>query len=312
IDIELWSVLEAPGSCGYAALSYCWGKADVVTCTLANVELLERPFALQDAQLPQTIQDAIKVAAAMGIRYLWVDAICIIQDDERMLQSQIPNMARIYAQAVVTIIAANGDQANSGLCGIQPESRNVRCGLVSLPNLNLTTHPDDYAPRTRRSKWGFRAWTMQEELCSSRRLYFEANRVAWSCQSALWTEEAAREVGGISALPSTEILGTEPYPRLSNTPQDQVEMYRTQVEDYSSRQLTYPSDSLNAIIGILNILFADSEDQMFWGHPEKWFSRSLEWTLPFPATRHFGKNRAMGVDGFVVDIPFPSWSWSAW
>lgn len=89
----------------YATLSYCWGKFAhtpwVTTC--ANLSM--RLHCLQRERLPLTLRDALQIAERLGIRYLWVDALCIVQDDEGDWASQAAKMGGIYAGSVVTIAA---------------------------------------------------------------------------------------------------------------------------------------------------------------------------------------------------------------
>ncbi|KAH8672861.1 heterokaryon incompatibility protein-domain-containing protein, partial [Tricladium varicosporioides] len=101
----------------YAAISYVWGTTKTFKSTKKNSKFLHTPGAFTSCwnDLPLTISDAILVCISLGIPYLWVDAICIVQDDENDKHSQILNMHKIYANATLTIIALSGKHANAGL-----------------------------------------------------------------------------------------------------------------------------------------------------------------------------------------------------
>jgi Heterokaryon incompatibility protein (HET) len=109
-DVRL---LSASGCTGrYACLSYCWGapqpislKAGVLSENMKRIMLLD---------LPQSIQDAIRVARTLGFRYLWIDSLCIIQDSPEDNACEIEQMWRVYNNANLTISAGNADQYFSG------------------------------------------------------------------------------------------------------------------------------------------------------------------------------------------------------
>jgi hypothetical protein len=86
--------------------------------------------------VPKTLTDAILVVRLLEERYLWVDSLCIIQDDEAMKYHQINNMASIFANASITIISRQGDDANYGLRGLSEicQPRNIYQDLFKLGN----------------------------------------------------------------------------------------------------------------------------------------------------------------------------------
>jgi hypothetical protein len=112
IDIYERCVVEAPPGCRYVALSYVWGSISI-SDTKAGLP----------GKLPQTIEDAISAVKELGERYLWVDALCIAQDDPDDKMAQIQNMDQIYSNAVVTFIAGEGNDSNAGLPGVRPSTR---------------------------------------------------------------------------------------------------------------------------------------------------------------------------------------------
>jgi hypothetical protein len=97
----------------------------------SNVASLEQEGGLHIDQLPQTIQDAMILMSQIQERYLWVDSLCIVQDDKDVKRSQIATMNQIYQGAYATIIAASGNDANAGLPGVRSGTRrwlqNMEC-----------------------------------------------------------------------------------------------------------------------------------------------------------------------------------------
>ncbi|KAK1636350.1 heterokaryon incompatibility, partial [Colletotrichum phormii] len=96
----------------YVALSYVWGQASSATAMLANIAALQAPGALDGQEIPATIQEAMDLTRLLGERYLWVDRLYIVQDDEDAKHAQLRGMADIYAGALLTIVAAQGRGAD--------------------------------------------------------------------------------------------------------------------------------------------------------------------------------------------------------
>lgn len=95
----------------YVALNYVWGNPvhDFVVTSKEKVSSLSEVGSLVMAKLPQTVLDAMEVCRQLGERYLWVDSLCIIQDDENDILSSVEAMASIYSEAHFVIIAAHGN-----------------------------------------------------------------------------------------------------------------------------------------------------------------------------------------------------------
>lgn len=106
----------------YVALSYCWGGQQTFTTSLNTFQ--DRCQGIETTDLPQTIQDAITCTRNLGLRYLWIDSLCIIQDSDSDKGKEISRMADIYANAEITISAACAESAWSGFlsreCSIPP------------------------------------------------------------------------------------------------------------------------------------------------------------------------------------------------
>lgn len=107
----------------YVALSYVWGSIPgVLESTTNNFSQLCSPGSLKSPEnrslMPRTVLDAMAVSMAMGVQYLWVDRLCIIQDDSTHFTEQLQRMASIFANSYFTIIAADGPDANYGLLGV--------------------------------------------------------------------------------------------------------------------------------------------------------------------------------------------------
>jgi hypothetical protein len=163
IDVHDMCIIYAPRRCRYIALSYVWGNAQDGRLLLnhKNEDLLMQSGALSKAQasIPNTIFDAMALVHGLQERYLWVDSLCLLQDDADELQECTAIMDLFYEMAIFTIVAANGTDAHSGLQGMSPRSRPVsRSVREVVPGLRLTTTVSVDTP-LRVSLYSTRAWT---------------------------------------------------------------------------------------------------------------------------------------------------------
>jgi hypothetical protein len=162
INTESFCIAETPPNCRYVALSYVWGRGAMFKHTVTNSATLRTPGSLRDANIPNTVRDAIDLVNAIGEKYLWVDALCIIQDSAIMQQTQIAKMDRIYAKALFTIVAACGDDAGAGLPGTGFTQRKQAQDIVHIPGHDFYTlicNPTEKGNTIKQSTWGGRAWT---------------------------------------------------------------------------------------------------------------------------------------------------------
>ena len=200
IDVKTNSLVDAPDGGEYVALSYVWGHSSSLLLLEHTRHDLYSPGGLAKFKIPQTIADAIRVVKKLGLRYLWVDAICIQQDDAADKSLQILRMHSVYFNAVATIVAAAGDHADAGLCGADPryprrpqivaEAQGFRF-IAASPSFLDIVHS---GARKSVTPWASRAWTYQEYRLSRRMLIFSQDNVIWKCRSSELYEDWAGEV----------------------------------------------------------------------------------------------------------------------
>lgn len=126
IDVEQWAIVELQSVPQYLALSYVWGDTSKIR------ESLLVPGALRDLRwlIPRAVRDAIILTRELGMRYVWVDALCLVQDDPDDVERGVEIMDEIYERSWLTIIAASGHNADAGLPGI---GENSRYPTVAIP-----------------------------------------------------------------------------------------------------------------------------------------------------------------------------------
>ncbi|RYP15768.1 hypothetical protein DL765_005494 [Monosporascus sp. GIB2] len=197
----------------YAILSYCWGGDPIVLeaskTTSKNIQHRLAGFSL--SKLPKTIRDAVDVTRAFGLRYLWVDALCIQQDqDRRVIQKDLDAMPEFYARATVVISAASAAHSDAGFLG--PRNllyRDYELDIALIDGENIENDRISLVERAfekKREPIDTRIWTQQEDknaLCIFR---FESERVLWSCRE---TSIADSDIGGLS--PSCKTFSTSSF-----------------------------------------------------------------------------------------------------
>ena len=134
----------------YTALSHCWGGRQLNTTTKANYDAHRQ--RIEHTTLSKTVQEVIKVTQALGLRYLWVDSLCIIQDDQADWKNEAMRMSHVYEQSYCTIAAA---AASDGTVGCFAQSAQDDC-LVPLPQSEQTSGGGNmYLAKPRRPKGHF-------------------------------------------------------------------------------------------------------------------------------------------------------------
>lgn len=307
----------------YAALSYVWGRVSTLLCTKGNKHDLETPGSLDRVpycdNLARTIKDAMKLTESLGLRYLWADMICIVQDDPYDKLVQLPNMANIYGDAYFTIVAADGTDSQSGIGGISDDRALTVPTLLSFGALSsamtFAVKPD--AEESREKIWHTRGWTMQERALSRRTLMFLDQTVSWACMQASFDEE--------TYLPDPSDEEKNCYYCQASRASDQTTLTAAKWPDYDNyarlvslfteRQLTCADDILNAFTGIMAALQPSFPHGFLQGLPEFFFDIAVLWRrtasnfghLPFWPTRRCVKPGKIWASEY-----FASWSWAGW
>ena len=331
IDVLRMCLCQMPHGSRYIALSYCWPKVNNFVTTKSVKEELFIPGALEDNEerLIQTIQDAIQCVSELGERYLWVDALCIIQNDEEHKSSQIQQMDRVYGCSLLTIIHAPPDprdrvEAYKGFVGYRKGSRITKQDTYQVQDMELLIPLSDIDAVVLGSWWTSRAWTYQEERLSRRKLYFTEAQMYFQCSCAVFCEDSVAEGIDASAFiyPGTNLYNLsglysslwanqkDTATWLSRTPVDDpveaVGAYSRLLDQFSGRQMSNPRDIIASFEGILSV-FRESLKTDFWfGLPEKYLDETLLWIEAGPSLR---RNVSITPSSKMT---FPSWSWAGW
>ncbi|PMD45943.1 HET-domain-containing protein [Hyaloscypha variabilis F] len=315
IDMEDGCLVSGFKGRRYFALSYVWGTAQR-TSFQARKAVMEDLMKLGSLsiyldEIAATIHEAMQVTKEMKCRYLWVDALCIVQDDEESKPFQIEHMDAIYRQAILTIVAGDCLSAKDKIYGLGSNPRETIQRTYSYrPGLTLTANEATYGDievEVMLSEWASRAWTFQERILSRRLLIFVNSTVHWSCSCLRWSEA---EHNPSEERPPPWVYYNDPIfhdsptlymKRLQLPGEYSINfVWQNVVKTFTTLTLTYERDVLLAIAGLESYIAQYFDTSYIFGHPQKNFLDFLIWLPRFEGAR---RRNAIGI---------PSWSWASW
>ena len=293
----------------YAALSYCWGGPQKSALVQKNLDQYRRSLPMD--KISQSIKDAIKVARAVGMRYLWVDAICIIQDSDDDKDREISAMDGVYRRALFTISAESAATAQEGFLSQRhtPTSYQIpfRCPDGSFGTMCLFSYDKgEYSASL--DPLETRAWSFQESILSTRRAIFSSKTLKWLCPGVQCHigRSLCQDTKGYARAPTAanhfrQMLLNASRPWGPSDKETWSIGWQAMVHIYSGRKHSDPSDRLIALSGVVKALASAQNlvyvaglwrdqlvDQLLWYVPG-------DYRLPRPPLAY----RA------------PSWSWAS-
>ena len=299
----------------YVALSYCWGKNQSVLTTSHNVKEYSTGFALDT--LHRTVRDAVTVTRKLGVRYLWVDALCILQDDPADKAKEISAMGDIYRNAYITIVASRARNVDEGFLNPSLSYHNVdepdkrfRFPYRCLNGEMGEVWVEQYFGESHSVPLSERAWAMQELVLSTRALIYEPSvGVQWSCMyNGRYSANGLRELLAADVTPANDSANKHPS-------RDEIalrsEAWEGLISTYSSRNLSLPGDKFFAIEGIARQLNKTWEDTYLAGLWRSNFMRQLAWHINFSFTWGEDHQKIYTVRPPLPEYRAPSWSWAS-
>jgi hypothetical protein len=240
-----------PGS-SYLTLSHCWGGIVPLRLMTNNVSTMidHIPFD----QLPKTFQDAIIVTQNLGMRYIWIDSLCIVQDDSQDWQREAALMADVYKYSSCNLTAAGAPTSAAGLfLDHNPIFTKPVKARFSTNNKGVVLHdfwPEGVLRSFEAGPLIGRGWVVQERLLSRRNLHFSHDQIFWECRSDSACETFP-EKAPFKEIPqflkhrfSRVVYGGD------EGPQSLTEVWSVLISQYTKCNLTYATDKLIAFGGI--------------------------------------------------------------
>ncbi|KAF4839906.1 Meiotically up-regulated gene 37 protein [Colletotrichum siamense] len=291
----------------YLALSYCWGRSnEPAKTTRANLQA--RKQRLEEHDFPKTIRDAIDLTRRMGIGYLWVDAICIIQPSSQDpylgdWEEEASMMASYYANARCLISALAASDSSQGIFAERPAQRypqtNTPISFDEARNETLYLPVDElvFHKQFNTQPLLTRGWCFQERLLSPRALHWAANCLYWQCQSLTQASEQDPE----DKLPRFMPVFTRDEPQIFQRDAEfaLTSSWLRAVVEYMRTHFTYLTDRLIAIESLGTRLAEIHGVEYFAGVFSSELTKGLLWGL-------------MSDSESCEKLSyFPSWSWAS-
>ena len=293
-------LLHTSGKQGrYAALSHCWGPSQPLKTTRASLAAHCRSISMN--QLPKTFLDAVHVTRSLGLQYLWIDSLAILQDDPDDWKREAVKMGSVYGNAYITIAASRSTSSDSGFLGLRTQDKVVKiCPSGSTPFHIGLRH--SFADDTDGAPLARRAWVLQEMILSQRILHFTSTQMYWDC----WTRHQGEDLDNLflgvfkkDAYPPSLAPGTNDddhhTSQKSNTPRQWWHL----LSSYTGCELTYQSDKLIAISGLVERITERTGQKSIAGYFEDRLHEGLLWSAcNFPFEHR-------------PELHLPSWSWAS-
>ncbi|KKP01075.1 hypothetical protein THAR02_06812 [Trichoderma harzianum] len=311
----------------YLALSYCWGgKPPSLTTTKSNYSHLKTSISYN--ALPKTYQDTVRIARALGVKYVWIDALCIVQDDVEDWEKESQVMAEIFRNSLVTLIPLRTTSSDEGFLERNPSIKipyhstewNIS-GSFFLRHMPFSYQFAESALRgepswsdrpllleIQASTWHTRGWTFQEDMFAMRKLYIGQLMMHWD---SLKPVDIIRTEDNIINDKQDRIDKAESSIIHTSTPwrgdYDYQGWYNLMLE-YSNKELTYQTDRLPAVSSYADLIASKSGDTYLAGLWEKNLHRGLLWKIHRRWRWTFRQ-----LKGWLKHPPqyiAPSWSWA--
>ncbi|KAF2432486.1 HET-domain-containing protein [Tothia fuscella] len=268
----------------YIALSHCWGKDQKLIPRTTRANRLMRKDGIAWDELTNTFRDAMEICLKLWKPYIWIDSLCIVQDDEMDVRVHCASMSQVYSNAFCTVAATGAVDGSQG-CFMKRTSTSQRSCWLTPTDADLAAQYDDNGiirsmPQTFTILPTFKNWTssltgqpllsrgwcLQERELSCRVLHFTADRVLWECRESYASEDN-------SSLETKNMLKDKgiKFRLLDGTPRDRKDRpydykflkWLDSVEEYSTRHLSVQNDKLRAIAGLADAIRTIQVDDVY-------------------------------------------------
>ncbi|KAF4636811.1 hypothetical protein G7Y89_g1261 [Cudoniella acicularis] len=243
---------ELPKETKYLTLSHCWGGKKFTTLSSENIKEFQSNIPIES--LTKTFKDATVITRKLGFRYIWIDSLCIKQDDDKKdWKYEAPLMEQVYANSSLNIAASDSANGDTGCFFERPTSKVLGWKVWSGKDSGKEVW--DCAPfnwvwtRFKDNPLGGRAWVHQERALSPRTLHFGAQELAWECRQRRTTETFPVGFGAeFLTTPGSAAFTASLWNDQNRS--HILSRWNTIVESYSVGKLSVPTDKLVAISGL--------------------------------------------------------------
>ncbi|KAK4452705.1 heterokaryon incompatibility protein-domain-containing protein [Podospora aff. communis PSN243] len=286
-----------PGQSGhYMALSHCWGKIQILRTLKANFVAHQKGIPLKS--LTRTFIDAIEITRQMGIQFLWIDSLCIIQDSAQDWEKEAAKMGDVYRFSYLTIAAAYAEDGNGGIlrsdygAGWAP----IKCTVGNAVGSAVLTFRKRDHSHLPTSPLHARAWVLQERILSPRTIHYDKDQMLWECRRMRRCQNGVPE--SAVTVSSTRLWDGRLQFDAAHLHKFWWDWY-DMLEDFTGRGITVGDDRLPALSGIAHVMERVTKGGYVAGLWKQHFPWGLLWKKRNDWLGSPGKYRA------------PSWSWAS-
>ncbi|KAI0892906.1 heterokaryon incompatibility protein-domain-containing protein [Annulohypoxylon nitens] len=284
----------------YATLSHCWGTSQPMKLEKKRMDEFKKCITFKE--LPKTFQDAIEATRCLGIRYLWIDSLCIIQDSKKDWEDQCGVMSDIYSKSYVTLAGTDAENCDSGFLHERRPLMEANL-LLTCEGKPCTVNLQYWSPKQTgvrchpNPKWPLmcRAWVLQERLLSRRVLYFERQTMIMECFLIVRYED--------HHYPTSwkYLCGIVPKKRFDDLGSCTKDYWYHMINTYSRLSLSNISDKLPALSGLAAHVAQVSGFRYLAGIWQQHLPEALAWRTVEPIRPRYSESLYIA----------PSWSWAA-
>lgn len=319
-NVRVFSPADGQTFIPYLALSHCWGGTQILKLNTNNYN--DMYIQIPRVSLSKTFQDAIEITRCLGYKYLWIDSLCIQQDSWEDWEREALRMGEYYGNAICTIAALASVDGLGGCFKSRNPLRMLEC-VVNSSNersLRISAHqPMRYEFDSNLAPLHKRAWVVQERLLSRRTLYYGSTGLYWECRTA---STAEWRPDGIAAVPPTQKDQNRPVDKslkrhywdldkVSDSAENIWDFHRLWygiVEIYTGAFLTFPTDKLIAIAGLVAPLEKRFDLSFQAGIWSRYSTIDLIWKVDVMKTR---KSQHQEHPPRRLPNEAPTWSWAS-
>lgn len=324
----------------YLALSHCWGSVDTTFSTTSENFAQRASTGFQSSEMPRNFRHAIEFMRRLGYDYIWIDSLCILQDDQEDWACEASKMAQYYNRALLTLAVADAMTCHVGFLydrkhhtspGIGGEDQHYYCFRDVLQ--------DEFALNLK-AAINQRAWTLQERLVSPRVVSFTREQLLWYCREGEWAEgyvhntwrshdeaklgwqKAGYQIDREVSNAYWRSRSSDPHYQPYFDPDFVAEIWYKCISEYTTRFLSRPSDKLAAVAGLAENYAEPETGQYLAGLWEYDFFRGLAWDRVRLSKQNDSEaslyivekaKRAIATRALKPPSQYraPSWSWAS-
>ena len=313
----------------YATLSHCWGGDTSQMVKLQSTSLVQMQQSIDLTSLSRTFQDAVEIARGLKIPYIWIDALCIIQDSLDDWSKESPRMGQYYRGGKVMISAMASSSSQHGILqprvpALPPVKLEVDCkdvyvrvALDATITVQQSNHQDEVRDGLSVTPLRKRGWTLQESVFAPRIIHYTSQQLVWQCKTCMTSEDNQYhwdchnpKIRQIAQFMNLQAAAQDPNGRPGPREKVRETGWYNMVCAFSNRQLSYMSDMLPALSGLaheVHELTGSTYLAGLWMESSDAFIRNLTWRVS-----------SNPLDGMKYPLPprpslngSPSWSWAS-